>query len=578
MNNLLKNSSKFIGVFLFTLLVAFTISAVVPMDAIGIESTATVEAAAKLNKTSVSLPKGGSTQLSVSGTSKKVTWKSNNTGVATVNSKGKVSAKKAGKATITAKVNGKTYKCTVKVVSFKSNASAITMTKGKTYSIKITGTSNKVTYKSKKTAIATVTAKGKVTAKKKGSTTITVKAGKETLSIPVTVETPSISKKKVTVNKGKSTTLKVNGTSRTVKWSSNNKTVATVNSKGKVTAKGSGQAIITAKLNDKSYTCVVTVGTPVFSGLPDSVTVAYGSTKSYTLTVKAHVDMSVLRDDPSICKWEANPTSYYVGDKIKFDFIGLKPGTTNITFTAENGWKKVIPVTVTGVTVPNSSVGASYDNFTVSALTAYIQQDSTTPDVMLTGTIKNNNSRAVTSVDATFSFYDASGNLLFSKYVYWYDVPAGQTLTLDSIVYGDYYSSTNKVARVEITDICASTTAGEAVDGSDIILQTNDSTDGTGISISNFTGSFVTSTLLSRLRFTPSYTLTNTTAESKSFYVYYDIYDENGVLIPQKYPPYEYFYLDAGEVYNYSSSSYENVTGALATAKFKTIKLRIELR
>lgn len=46
----------------------------------------------------------------------KATWKSSNTKVATVSSKGKVTAKKKGTTTITAKANGKTYKCKITVL------------------------------------------------------------------------------------------------------------------------------------------------------------------------------------------------------------------------------------------------------------------------------------------------------------------------------------------------------------------------------------------------------------------------------------------------------------------------------
>ena len=46
----------------------------------------------------------------------KATWKSSNPKVASVTSKGKVTAKKKGTATIYAKVNGKTYKCKVTVL------------------------------------------------------------------------------------------------------------------------------------------------------------------------------------------------------------------------------------------------------------------------------------------------------------------------------------------------------------------------------------------------------------------------------------------------------------------------------
>ena len=80
-------------------------------------------ASIKLNRTSVtlSLPSTKTAQLkaTVTGTSKKVTWKSSNTRVATVSSTGKVTAKAAGKTVITASANGKTAKCTVTVKNIK---------------------------------------------------------------------------------------------------------------------------------------------------------------------------------------------------------------------------------------------------------------------------------------------------------------------------------------------------------------------------------------------------------------------------------------------------------------------------
>lgn len=83
----------------------------------------TVEAAkVKLSKKSVTLKKGESIKLQLKGTKKKVKWKSSNKKVAIVNEKGKVTAKKAGTATITAKANGVTAKC--KVTVKKQNGSA----------------------------------------------------------------------------------------------------------------------------------------------------------------------------------------------------------------------------------------------------------------------------------------------------------------------------------------------------------------------------------------------------------------------------------------------------------------------
>lgn len=69
--------------------------------------TTTVQAATKISKTKVALIKGQTTTLKVTGTKKKVTWSSSKKSVATVTSKGKVTAKKKGTATITAKVGSK---------------------------------------------------------------------------------------------------------------------------------------------------------------------------------------------------------------------------------------------------------------------------------------------------------------------------------------------------------------------------------------------------------------------------------------------------------------------------------------
>lgn len=94
--------------------------------------------------------------------------------------------------------------------------------------------------------------------------TLTVPAGVP-MSQTVTAEaaTVKISAKKKTLTVGKSFTLKITGTKNKVTFSSSKKSVATVNSKGKVTAKKAGTATITAKVKGKKYTCKVTVKNPV---------------------------------------------------------------------------------------------------------------------------------------------------------------------------------------------------------------------------------------------------------------------------------------------------------------------------
>ena len=64
---------------------------------------------------------------------------------------------------------------------------------------------------------------------------------------------------KKTIYKGDIFKLKITGTKKKVKWSSSNKTIATVSSKGVVKGIGEGTAKITAKVGKKKYTCKVNV-------------------------------------------------------------------------------------------------------------------------------------------------------------------------------------------------------------------------------------------------------------------------------------------------------------------------------
>ena len=140
----------------------------------------------------------------------------------------------------------------------KINKTKTTIYVGQTITLKASGAKN-VKWSSSNKKVATVSSKGKVTAKKKGSATITVKAGKKKATCKVTVKNPFLNKTKVSLKKNETTTLKLTG-AKVKAWSSNNKKVATVSSKGKITAKGTGSATITCKdKNNKKYTCKVTV-------------------------------------------------------------------------------------------------------------------------------------------------------------------------------------------------------------------------------------------------------------------------------------------------------------------------------
>lgn len=122
------------------------------------------------------------------------------------------------------------------------------------------------TWKSSNTKVAKVTADGIVTGIKAGTAKITVtsedKQYTASATIKVTgkkvaIKTLSLNKTKLTLKKGKTFQIKAtvkpkNATNKTLNYSSNNKKVATVSSKGKITAKKKGTCIITVKTTDGS--------------------------------------------------------------------------------------------------------------------------------------------------------------------------------------------------------------------------------------------------------------------------------------------------------------------------------------
>lgn len=142
-----------------------------------------------LNKYNGTLYVKGSTTIraTVKNGKGKTTYKSSNAKIARVNSVGKITAVKAGKAKITVTNNGtkKIYTVTVKNPVVKKS---VVLTKGKTTTLKITGKIGKATFKSSNTKVAKAYANGKIKAMKKCNATVTIKTNGITLKCKVTVK------------------------------------------------------------------------------------------------------------------------------------------------------------------------------------------------------------------------------------------------------------------------------------------------------------------------------------------------------------------------------------------------------
>lgn len=207
-------------------------------------------------------------------------WTSSKKSVATVDKNGKITAtSKEGTAVITVTLaSGKTAKVTVTVKMIRTTKltkvpKTLSLTTGKKYTLKpVVTPSNsqeKVTYKSSNTKIATVSSTGVITAKKVGKVTITVQSGKQKATVTLTVKKAPALKAiknvptKKTITKGKTYTLKPqlypSGAIAKITYTTSNKSIATVDSKGKITAKKKGTAVITVKAGKFTAKCKVTV-------------------------------------------------------------------------------------------------------------------------------------------------------------------------------------------------------------------------------------------------------------------------------------------------------------------------------
>lgn len=244
-----------------------------------------------VSKNEMSLEVGDSGSVTVTGvysdnTSANVTisttWSSEDTSIATVYN-GAITAKKEGKATITAAYQGQSQtvqvKVTKKVKALSKNVQSLDLRTGDTKEIILTATysDNETNNAAASTAewstsdekVATVV-NGKVTGQSAGTAVITAKVGSQSVTVDVNVEVVKrvdVDKQQVNLLLNKSESVKVtatypDGTTKDVtdlaEWTSSNEKVADV-LKGEITGYSAGSAKITAKYGTKSVSVDVDV-------------------------------------------------------------------------------------------------------------------------------------------------------------------------------------------------------------------------------------------------------------------------------------------------------------------------------
>lgn len=252
-----------------------------------------------VSPTSVDLLPGGSAQLAavplgrndIPLNGRSIVFVSSNTAVATVSSTGLVTGVRAGEATITVTIDGRSAEAAVRVVpppvatiSMTLGSASITVGSGTQATVTLRDASNNVltgrvvSFSSSNALVATVSSDGSVSALLPGTTTITATSEGRSASASLTVvPLPPAPVATVTVSLNPSSVI-VGGTAqatavtrsstgatltgRVVTWASSNTTIATVSSDGEVTALRAGSATITATSEGKSGSAGITVTAP----------------------------------------------------------------------------------------------------------------------------------------------------------------------------------------------------------------------------------------------------------------------------------------------------------------------------
>ncbi|HKN57268.1 MAG TPA: Ig-like domain-containing protein, partial [Gemmatimonadaceae bacterium] len=223
-----------------------------------------------------------------------IAWTSSNTGVATVNASGVVSAVAVGSAQIIATSESKSGSATltvaapppVPVASVSVTLAASSLTPGQTTQATATTrdasnnvlTGRAITWSSSNTGVATVSSSGLVTAIAVGSVQIVAacegKSGAATLTVnnptPIAVASVSVTLANSSLTPGlttqaTATTRDANNnvlTGRTIAWNSSNNALATVSASGLVTAVAVGSVQITATSEGKTGSANLAVVSP----------------------------------------------------------------------------------------------------------------------------------------------------------------------------------------------------------------------------------------------------------------------------------------------------------------------------
>ncbi len=279
--------------------------------------------------------------IAITANGKLPTWKSSHSAIASVNTYGKVTAKKAGTVTITAKIKNAEASCkvTVNKTSITLSTKSASIERGEKLKLSAT-TSNKsqVSWKSSKPSIAIVDENGNVTGVKPGQASITASSDGSNVTCSIKVKAPTVSLNKATLSlyRGQQYQLTANVSSKIPPtWKTSKKSVALVDETGRITAVKNGTAVITATVDGVAKSCYVTVLKPDITLSWSEVTLKRGTSAS--------VNAIVSSGNRPV--WSSSNSNVATVDS-SGNITALKKGTA-IIYASEDGTKVKCTVRVT---------------------------------------------------------------------------------------------------------------------------------------------------------------------------------------------------------------------------------------
>lgn len=331
----------------------------------------------KINPSSASLKVGNTQQFTASvlpanATNKTVTWSSSNSGIASVDASGKVTAKSAGTATITAKTADGGYTATAIVtiqdtvvevpaynmtLTVNDGAQWASIAKGEKLQISATlyptnSTDKILSWTSSNPDVASVDENGLLTANKPGYVWISARTSRGmsaglSINVTVGVESVTISNKisELAVGQGADLYAQVlpwDAPNRGVMWTTSDANVVTVSTWGRVTAVGTGTAIVTA-LNPQSG---ISDSVEIVVGIPVTKVTATPSVSNLYVGDIAKIQATVFPANATdqLLTWSSTNENVAVVNNGEVRAVSV--GSAQITAKAQNGCSVTVTVTV----------------------------------------------------------------------------------------------------------------------------------------------------------------------------------------------------------------------------------------